>query len=104
MLSLVDWTYQYNVDLSKFGVKDGLIENGYITICQAYAKKIHSQIVPLMVGILKSEKEQEAVEEDGHGVLFTNAPYDMVKILEMSFEIVLTEGIKELSLRVVRIF
>jgi hypothetical protein len=103
-MTLVDWTYTYNLDLLKFGVKDGLIENGYLTLCNAYGKKIFAQLLPLLVGILKTEKDEEAVEEDGYGFLFTNAPFDLVKILSDSFQIVLSKRIKELCLRVLRVY
>ena len=41
-LSLVDWSYRYFRDLRKFGVNDDSVENGYLVLCNAYAKKTHS--------------------------------------------------------------
>lgn len=73
-LTLVDWTYNYFADLGKFGVKDDLLENGFLSICNSYGRKMHAQLYPLIIGILKNEKDPEAVEEDNFGFLFTNAP------------------------------
>jgi len=56
-LTLVDWTYNYFADLAKFGVKDGSLENGFLTLCNAYGRKVHTQLYPLIVGILKNEKD-----------------------------------------------
>jgi hypothetical protein len=43
-------------------------------------------------------------EEDNNGVLFTNAPYDIVKIFSESFQVVVAKRIKELILKNLKIF
>ncbi|CDW71658.1 ph domain containing protein [Stylonychia lemnae] len=96
-LSLVDWTYRYNRDLKKFGVVDDAVENGYLQLCTSYAKKTHGQIMPL-------EKENKQIEEDRSGFLYTNAPYDIVKIFSESFQIVVVKKIKELILKTLKMF
>ena len=44
------------------------------------------------------------VEEDHQGALFTNAPYDIVKIFSESFQVVVAKKIKELILKVLKVF
>jgi len=41
IFQMLQWTYNYHVTLSKFGVKDDEVENGYKTLCDAYKIKIH---------------------------------------------------------------
>jgi hypothetical protein len=60
--------------------------------------------MPLIVNILRQEKETKQIEEDKSGYLFTNAPFDLMKILSESFEIVLAKRIKELILKTLRMF
>jgi hypothetical protein len=91
-------------NLKTFGISDDALENGYLTLCNAYARKIHSQVMPMIINVLKSEKDTNAVEEDNDGYLFTNAPFNMLKIFSESFQIVTAKKIKELALRVLRVF
>ena len=100
----MDWTYRYFRELRKFGVSDDSIENGYLQLCGAYAKKTHSQIMPMVVNILRQERETRHIEEDRSGYLYTNAPFDLQKILTESFEVVLAKRIKELILKTLRMF
>ena len=60
--------------------------------------------MPLIVNILTSEKNQKQIEEDRDGFLYTNAPYDMVKILSESFKIVVAKRIKDLILKSLKMF
>lgn len=60
--------------------------------------------MPLVVNVLKQEKESKQIEEDRSGYLYTNAPFDLMKILGESFEIVLAKRIKELILKTLRMF
>ena len=63
-LSLIDLVNQYNKSLSQYGISDDSIENGYLALCNAYARKIHSQIMPFIVSTLKAETETSAIETD----------------------------------------
>ena len=51
---MVDFTYTYFRNLKKFGITDDSVENGYLALCNAYAKKTHTQIMPIIINILKS--------------------------------------------------
>lgn len=44
------------------------------------------------------------IEEDHSGYLFTNAPYDIIKVFNESFIVVVAKKIKELILKVLKIF
>ena len=104
-LSLVDWTYRYSRELRKFGISDDSIENGYLQLCNAYAKKTHAQIMPMVINILRQERDSKQIEQDPkQGFLYTNAPFDLMKILGESFEVVLAKRIKELILKTLRMF
>lgn len=80
------------------------MELGYLQLCTAYVKKTHSQVTPVVVNILKHEKDNREIEEDRAGWLYTNAPQDLVKMLSESFEVVLAKRAKELVLRTLRMF
>jgi len=54
-LSVIDWCQIYIKDLKRFGVTDVYLQNGLNNLCNAYSRKIHSQINPLVVNILKQE-------------------------------------------------
>lgn len=41
-LSIIDWSNQYNMKLMKFGVREDTLINGFLTLCNAYSRKIHS--------------------------------------------------------------
>jgi hypothetical protein len=51
-LSVVDFAYTYYNKQRKFGVREDSLYNGFIQLCNAYSRKIHSQITPLIIGIL----------------------------------------------------
>lgn len=44
------------------------------------------------------------IEEDRSGYLYTNAPYDIVKIFNESFQVVLAKRIKDLCLKTLKMF
>ena len=44
------------------------------------------------------------IEKDGSGYLYTNAPLDILKIFNESFQVVVSKKIKELILKVLKIF
>ena len=44
----------------RFGISDDSLELGAQTLCSAYARKLHMQIVPLVVNILKKERKTHA--------------------------------------------
>jgi len=48
--------------------------------------------------------DKEAVDVDHEGHLFTNAPYDIMKVFSESFQVVVSKKIKHLALRVLRVF
>jgi len=60
--------------------------------------------MPMIVNILRQEKETKQIEEDRSGYLYTNAPNDLMKIFNESFEVVIAKRIKELILKTLRMF
>lgn len=61
--------------------------------------------MPVVVNILKQEKEMNNIEEDtSYGYLYTSAPSDLIKILADSFEVVLSKRIKDLILKTLKMF
>ena len=54
-LCIIDWAYNYNKQLRQFGIRDDSLYNGFLTLCNTYASKIHSTLIPLIINILKSE-------------------------------------------------
>jgi hypothetical protein len=76
-------------------VTDDLVENGFKTLCNAYKRKLHMQIYPVVTKVLLNEKNAE-VEEDQKGQLVTNTPSDIFKIFNDAFELILAKKIKEL--------
>jgi hypothetical protein len=51
-LNLVDWTFKYNNELNRYGIQDDGLSTGFVKLCNAYARKIHSQLIPMMMNIL----------------------------------------------------
>ena len=51
-LSLVDWCHSYLKEMKQFGMTDMYLQNGFNNLCNAYSRKIHSQINPLVVNII----------------------------------------------------
>ena len=61
--------------------------------------------MPVIVNILKQEKEMKNIEEDtSYGYLYTTAPTDLIKILTDSFEVVRAKRIKELILKTLKMY
>jgi len=54
-LSMVDFAYTYHNKQRKFGVREDSLWNGFLILCNAYSRKIHSQITPLILGVLENE-------------------------------------------------
>ena len=79
-LSMVDWCYQYINELKKFGINDHHLKNGYINLCEAYSRKVHSQINPLVVVVIEQEMDYKnsVFEGEADGVLNTRAPNDLI--------------------------
>jgi len=78
-LSLVDWCHIYLKQLKQFGITDTYLQNGFNNLCNAYSRKIHSQINPIIVNILQQEADYgNSVHEMGDCVLMTNAPTDLI--------------------------
>jgi len=53
---------------------------------------------------LRTEKELKQIEEDRSGFLYTNAPFDIVKIFQESFQVVVAKRIKDLILKTLKMF
>ncbi len=79
IFELLHYTYEYNQILTRFGIKDDEIENGYKTLCNAYKIKIHVNIYPLITNILMKEREIE-IEKESDGTLYTHSSNDIFKI------------------------
>lgn len=79
---MLQWTYNYHSTLSKFGVKDDEVENGYKTLCDAYKIKIHIQLYPLITNVLIKERNMGIEQNEGSNqqIYFTNSPHDIFKI------------------------
>ena len=60
--------------------------------------------MPIIINILKQERDNKQIEEDRSGYLYTNAPYDLVKILSESFQVVVAKRIKDLILKTLKMF
>lgn len=85
-LSLIDYAFQYHNKLRKFGVREDFLYNGFITLCNAYSRKIHSQITPIILNILEGEsKHDKAAEEDHRRCLHTIAPESLIKLFFEAF-------------------
>ncbi len=41
-LSIIDYSFTYYNKLRKFGVREDFLYNGFLILCNAYARKIHS--------------------------------------------------------------
>lgn len=63
-LSLIDWMDIYCTSLQKFGVSDDSIMNGFITLCNAYKRKIHMQLYPMISNVLMKERDSKPYEDD----------------------------------------
>jgi len=68
---MIDWAYCYYKELKKFGIHDDAVENGYISLCNAYARKTHSKLLPLIISVLRNEKNKDAVESSHDNCLHT---------------------------------
>lgn len=85
-LSIIDYSFTYYNKLRKFGVRDDFLYNGFLILCNAYARKIHSQITPIILNILEAEsKIEKAVEADHRSCLHTNAPESLIKLFFEAF-------------------
>ena len=119
-LQLVDWAYQYNCSLNKFACRDDALYNGFITLCNTYAIKIHSTLIQVVVNILRQEGRwdpllnsqsqrssmqlQNEIEIDRNGYYFTSAPRDLIKLFDEAFQVVRVKDIKELMLKMLHIY
>lgn len=54
-LQLVDWNYQYHESLIQFGCRDNALWNGFLTLCNTYALKIHCTLISISINILRTE-------------------------------------------------
>ena len=74
-------------------------------MCNTYASKIHSTLIPLIIGMLKSEASPNVeIKEDHKGFVFTTQPYDLVKLFDEAFKVVRVKQIKELMLKMLQIY
>ena len=102
-LTLIDWCYQYIRNLKDFGITDSFLKNGFNNLCNAYSRKMHSQIYPAVVTILQNEFDMDNAAEGGD-LQQCNAPQDLVGILKESFTIVIAKKIPELTLKVLTVY
>lgn len=58
-LSIVDWCFIYLNDLKRFGINDVYLLNGFNNLCEAYSRKIHSQLIPFIINILQQDVDFE---------------------------------------------
>jgi hypothetical protein len=102
ILELLQWIYDYMMTLKKFGVKDDSVDNGYLRLIEAYKRKIHMQIYPMITNVLIREREAE-IEEAESGDLYTHSPNDIFKIFNEVFEVLSKQPMKELVLGVLEV-
>ena len=74
-MTLIEWCEKYSKDLLKFGVKDDALNHGIKTLRCAYARKVHIQITPVLLNIIRSDREIEPIMDD-KGKLLTYCPED----------------------------
>ena len=102
IMSLLEFVYEYHTQLKKFGIKDDSFHNGYLTLVNAYKRKIHMQIYPMITNVLIREREGH-VETSPEGQLYTHSPNDIFKIFLEVFEVLLKLPMKELILGVLEV-
>ena len=104
-LCVIDWAYNYNKQLRQFAIRDDSLYNGFLTLCNTYASKIHGTLIPLILNILKSEASDNCeIDEDHKGYVFTTAPYDLVKLFNEAFQVVRVKKIKDLMLKMLKVY
>jgi hypothetical protein len=104
-LNLIDWTYTYSKQLKLYGVRDDSLYNGFIVLCNAYATKIQSQLLPLCFTVLKQESSIVGqVEADFKGKVFTSFPTRLMKLFSEAFAVVRIKKIKELMLKMLKLY
>jgi hypothetical protein len=85
-LSVIDFAYTYHNKQRKYGVREDSLYNGFLILCNAYSRKIHSQITPLILGVLENESHVDTcVEADHNGILHTVAPEGLIKLFFEAF-------------------
>lgn len=102
ILSVCEWVHKYMTTLKRFGIKDDSLENGYLTLVNAYKRKIHMQIYPMITNVLIREREGH-IESSPDGKLYTHSPNDIFKIFLEVFEVLSNSPMKELILGVLEI-
>ncbi len=63
------------------------MENGYITLCDAYKVKVNLQLYPLITNVLIKERNME-IQKDDDDCFHTHAPNDIFKIFFETFEMI----------------
>ena len=56
-MTLIEWCELYSQDLLKFGVKDDALNNGIRTLRSGYARKVHIQITPQLLNIIRNDRQ-----------------------------------------------
>ena len=102
IMSLLEFVYEYHTQLKKFGIKDDSFHNGYLTLVNAYKRKIHMQIYPMITNVLIRERDSK-VESSIKGELYTHSPGDIFKIFLEVFEVLLKLPMKELIFGVLEV-
>jgi hypothetical protein len=100
--ALLEWLHQYLTSLKRFGINDDSLENGYHTLVNAYKRKIHMQIYPMITNVLIRERDGN-IEESESGELYTHSPADIFKIFMEVFDVISKQPMKELVLGVLEI-
>ena len=104
-LQLVDWAYQYSSSLNQFGCRDYYLYNGFLTLCNTYAIKIHSTLIPMILSILRQEANKDVeIELDKDGKYFTSAPSNLIKLFDEAFQVVRVKKIRELMLKMLHVY
>ena len=67
-MALIEWCENYSKDLLKFGIKDDSLDNGIRTLRLAYARKVHIQITPVLLNIIRQDRSK-GTQLDEHGKL-----------------------------------
>jgi hypothetical protein len=91
-LSLVDWTFKYSTALQRFGIKDDALDNGFVVLCNSYARKVYTSLMPHVITCIKKEKSMEQCIETTYiynrrernevEVLSTKSPTDIIDLFK----------------------
>lgn len=85
--------FSYEEKLTKFGIVDPNFSHNGRELIKIFVKKTFHNMKTIIESILKSEREEKAVNT-GDNILITNGPYDLFKLIFSIFDIFKKENFK----------